>query len=266
MTLPTFPSRAARDLTADQFYNVGGRLRDTLLAPQGGLPATDAVGRTLADRIGVETMHLGLRMRMERKGKFTKDKSRQEKLRDDYVVSIRKGIRAILTDKDPALSPTRRAAAELLRDLMAKRPKQFESKSQGENSTQLEFLFADFDAAPAQEALREADLLRYYLPLKEAHAAFLAVVDAEEKAEAAASMGLPTENPRNLPELRVIKETLTAHIRLALELIGFMARQGIAPYGELAARCAAILGEAGVVAKSRETREKKTAAPASLPA
>jgi hypothetical protein len=266
MATQSLTIRAARELTADQFYNLGERVRDALLAPKGGLPAADLSGRTLAEQIGVETMHLGLRMRLESKSQFTKDNNREEKLRDAYVVSIRKGITAILTDKDPALPPARRQAAELLRDLVAKRPKRFETMANGENTTQLEFLFVDFDTAAAQTALREADLLRYYQPLKQAHAAYIALVAEEEKAEAAAAVALPTENPRKLPELRAIKETLAAHLRLAFDLIAFMANQGIAPDGELSIRCSAILSEAGLVAKVRETRAKKAAKQATLPA
>jgi len=165
--------------------------------------------------------------------------------------------RAVLTDKDPALKPARREAAELLRDLLEKRPKNFEKKSGGENTTQLEFFFTDFDTASAQAALEETELLRYYTLLKEAQAAYVTVVREEEIAEAASAIALPTENPRKLPEMRVIKETLTARIRLTLDLIDFMAEQGIAPYGNLAERCAMILNEAGLVAKARQTRETK---------
>ena len=261
MTTEFFPSRASREFTSDQFVNIGGRFRETL---EGGLPATDLVGRTLAQQIGAGTVHLALRMRMERKSKFTKEKTRQEKLRDDYVISIRKGIRAVLTDKDPALPPARREAAVLLRDLLEKRPKQFETKSGGENTTQLEFFFEDFDTTPAQAALQETDLLRYYKPLKEAHAAYVTLIRDEEAADAAAAVALPTENPSKLPEMRVLKETLTARIRLALEIIGFMAEQGIAPYPELAERCSAIVSEAGLVAKGRGTRAAKAAQASSL--
>jgi len=261
MNIEFYPSRASRDFTSDQLVNVGGRLEEALRDPASGLPSTDAVGQALAKQIGVQTVHLGLRMRMERKGQFTKDKAREEKLRDKYVVSIRKGIRAILTDNDPALPPARLQAAGLLRDLLEKRPKQFETKSDGENTTQLEFFFADFDTLPAQAALKETDLLRYYQPLKQAHAAYIQLVKDEEAADAAAAVALPTVNPSKLPEMRVIKETLTTRIRLALDLIGFMAELGIAPYVGLAESCSSIIAEASLVAKGRDTREKKAKAP-----
>ncbi len=215
----------------------------------------DGTSLRIARRIEAETVNLALRMRMERTGKYTRDKARQEKLRDDYVVSLRKGIRAIHTDKDPGVPQSRREAATLLGELLAKRPKKFETKSNAENTTQLQFLFEDFDTAPAQAALASTDLMRYYTLLKQAHATYTALVAEEEKAEAASARALPSENPRNLPELRAIKAALSARIRLALDLLHFMAGEGLPAYAILAERCVAILSEAGLVAKGRETRE-----------
>jgi hypothetical protein len=257
MTTPALRGRSARDLTNDQLVDVGGRLAKALLDPEDGLPLGDATSLRIARRIEAETANLALRMRMEVTGKFTRDKARQEKLRDDYVVSLRKGIRAILTDKDPGLPQSRRDAATLLGELMAKRPKKFETKSNAENTTQLQFLFADFDSAPAQAALVSSDLMRYYTLLKQAHAAYISLVAEEEKAEAASALALPSENPRNLPEMRAIKETLSARIRLTLEVIQFMAEEGLPAYAKLAERCATILTEVGLVARNRQTRETK---------
>lgn len=260
----TLPSRASRDLSNEQLMNIARRFGVALSDPRTGLPANDPVCQALVTQIVEGAGHMAARLTLELASTFTKGKQRNEKLRDDYVRAIRTGLKQIVNDVDPALPPSRKEAAERLSALLAKRPKNFEKKSGAENSEQLEALFKDFDSVNAQAALQETNLLRYYQPLKVAHTAYVDLVRAQEESEAAAALATPVENPRKLPSLAVLKNTLVARLRLLLENIAFMAGLGTAPYSRLAEVCSAILSEISEVVKTRETREVNAEAKTSL--
>lgn len=260
----TLPSRASRELSNEQLKNLARRFGVALLDPESGLPAEDPVCRALVAQIVEGAGYMSARLTLERSNKFTKEKQRNEELRDGFVRAIRGGLRQIIKDIDPALPPSQKEAAALLSDLMAKRPKGFEKKSGAENSEELESLFKDFDSASAQAALHETNLLRYYQPLKDAHKAYVDLVREQEEAEADAALASPIENPRKLPAFSVVKNTLIARIRLLLDNIAFMAELGTAPYVRLAGVCSAILSEISEVVKLRETRDAKVEGKESL--
>ena len=248
----------------DQVSNLGERIAAELRDPTTGVPTSDRVMRILADDIAEQTVHFGLRVRMDRSSAFTDRKKAHEKARDEYVAAIRRGLKNILREPVQTCPPARREAAMQLQELLDKRSKNFEDQAAGENSTQLKYLFEDFDSTPAQAALKETDLLRFYGPLKEAQAQFSQVVREQEAAEAKEKALPPAQNPKNLPKLRVIRQTLTDRLRLAMENLDLLAEKGLEPYVVLAVRCAQIVTEAGVLAKGRQTREGKKAATAQL--
>jgi hypothetical protein len=257
MSIEFFPSKAVRELTDAQFINMGQRISGAMLHPEHGVLKEDLAGSVLANVITKETVDLGARMHVERISAFTKEKRRLDKLRDDYVRAIRKGIAAIEKDVDPTLPLARRNAASRLRQLLEKRPKNFEDLTRGENTTELNFFLADCETPVAQSDLQTTDLLRYFAPLNEAHAEFVKLVADQEEAEARAAVASPAENPKNLPPKKQIKESLATHVQLALGLAGLLASEGMGRYAALEERFSSILQEFGMVAKIRESLEEK---------
>lgn len=59
----------------------------------------------------------------------------------------------------------------------------------------------------------------------------------------ASKLASPELDPRKLPAIRIIKDTLTNRMRLALELMTFMADQGAPRYAQVLERCGVILNE-----------------------
>jgi len=247
-----------------QVSNLGERIAAELRDTTTGLPASNLVMRILAEDIATETVNFDLRVRLDRTNAFTARKKTHEKTRDEQVGAIRRGLKNILREPVQTCPPARREAATRLQEMLEKRSKNFEDQAAGENSTQLKYLFEDFDTTSAQAALKETDLLRFYEPLKEAQAQFIIVVREQEEAEAKEKTLPPAKNPKNLPKLRDIRQTLTDRLRLAMENLDLLAEKGLEPYVVLAERCAQILTEAGVLAKGRQTREVKKAAKAEL--
>ena len=264
MALNFHLSTEIRRSSNDQVSNLGERIATELRDPITGVPSSDRVMRILADDIAEQTLHFGLRVRLDRTNAFTTRKKAHEKARDEYMGAIRRGLKNILREPVGTVLPARREAAALLQGLLDKRAKNFEDQAAGENSTQLKYLFEDFDATSAQAALKETDLLRFYEPLKEAQAQFSNVVREQEEAEAKEQTLSVAQNPKKLPLLRVIRQTLTDRLRLAMENLDLLADKGLEPYVVLAERCAQILTEAGVLAKVRQTREAKKLAAAEL--
>ena len=247
-----------------QTSNLGERIGIELRDPATGVPPSDTAMLVLAEDIVEQTLNFDLRVRLDLTNAFTQRKDKHEKDRDKYTAAIRRGLRTILREPEETVLPARRQAAILLQELLDRRAKNFEEQGAGENSTQLKYLFADFDTTAAQAALTETDLLRLYMPLKQAQEQFSQIVREQEEAEAKEATLPPSRNPKNLPHLRVIKQTLTDRLRLAMENLTFLADKGVEPYVVLAERCANIFTEAGLIAKGRQTRGAKKAAKAEL--
>jgi hypothetical protein len=253
-----------RRMSHAQTSNVGDRIAKELLDPKTGVPASDPVLHSLAQDIAAETLHFDLRVRLDRTNVFTQRKAKFEKERDDYLKAIRRGLQTILREPEKTVLPARRAAAMRLQELLERRPKNFERLGAGENSTHLKYLFEDWDTEASRGDLQETDLLRFYTLLKEADAAFGEVVREQGEAEAAEAELPATQNPKKLPQLQAIKQTLITRLTLAMENLDYLASKGRQPYVALAERCALIFTEAGFIAQSRETRQAKKGTKAEL--
>ena len=251
-----------------QLLNAGGRIVDAALADEGkgGLPATATESRRVTQDLASSLHLLRARIRLERKGLFTKEKLKYDRLRDSYVAAIRRGLKT--TSADPLLPPAKKDAADLLAALLAKRPKRFEFSSHAENSTELDLLIADYDQPASISALQLTGLDSHYAALKEAHHAFLEFVRKSQLADAGLEETGPAKaaaatdediDPRSLPVLRELLPALSARLRLLMDLVAYFASQGSAPYVALADQCVTILSEVGEVVQSRETRAEKAA-------
>jgi len=253
-----------RRMSHAQTSNLGTRIAQELLDPETGVPASDAVLFALGQDIAAETLHLDLRVRMERTSAFTQRKAKLEKERDNYLGAIRRGLRTILREPEKTVVPARRAAAVRLQELLDRRPKNFERLAAGENSTHLKYLFADWDTEASRGDFQETDLFRFYTLLQAAEAGFVQVVREQGEAEAAEAELPAIQNPKKLPQLHVIKQTLVTRLNLAMENLDYLAGKGRQPYVALAERCALVFSEAGFIAQSRETRQAKKAGKATL--
>lgn len=253
-----------RRMTHAQTSNLGERIAEALLNPKSGVPSSDALMTSLGTDIASETRNFDLRVRLDRTNAFTQAKGKLEKERDDHVRALRRGLQTIHREPEKTVLPARREAALLLQEILDRRPKKFESMGAGENSTHLKYFFEDCDVPSAQKALEEADLMRLYTSLKEVQAAFSQVVREQEEVEAKEASLPPAENPKNLPLLHEIKQTLVRHLVLAMDNLDYLAGKGHDPYVALAERCLLIFTEAGLVVKIRQTREVKKAARAQL--
>jgi len=253
-----------RRMSHAQTANVGDRIAQELLNAESGVPEGDVVLRSLGEDIAAETHHFDLRVRLDRTGAFTQRKAKWEKDRDDYLKAIRRGLRTILREPEKTVSPVRREAALRLQEQLDRRPKNLEDLGAGENSTHLKYLFEDWDAASARRDLETTDLLRFYTLLQEAQEGFAQVVREQGEAEGAEAALPPIQNPRKLPRLHVIKQTLVNRLSLAMENLDYLAGKGLQPYLALAERCALIFTEAGVIAQTRETRQATKGAKSEL--
>jgi len=201
MTLSFNIPTEMRRMSHAQTSNLGERIGIELRDPATGVPPSDTGMRVLAEDIVEQTLNFDLRVRLDRTNAFTQRKEKHEKDRDKFSGAIRRGLKTILREPEETVLPARRQAATLLQELLDRRGKNFEEQGAGENSTQLKYLFEDFDTTAAQAALSETDLLRMYVPLKEAQEQFIQIVREQEEAEAKVAALPPVRNPKNLPHL-----------------------------------------------------------------
>jgi hypothetical protein len=256
------PDFSCRRPTSAQFLDGGHRITNVLLDLKSGLPLGDELCRELATGAGDSLVKLSERLDLDRKGKYTEEKAELDRERRLYYEAIRRGIRGILADPDPALPPSRRAGAEVLQELVAKRKKRMTAKAQGDTTTELRLFFADCDTPEIQLALKQTDLLRFYKLLQTAHNAHSEVVLKADRPKPAIE---PTSEEKNAAQkadqalMRELKETIQNKLALAFEVMEHHASNGRSGYAELLASCATIADEINSLAKTRKTRARKAA-------
>jgi hypothetical protein len=182
---------------------------------------------------------------------------------------MRREVKTILQNPDPALPAPKRAAAQQVLNALNKHHGAAQRRSQAELSASVRGLMAECAEDDLRRAIKQTGLDRFVELLKETQERYTELTKKEDAAAALAGLPEPpatdsaesktsTSAATGKPRLaREIKDSLSDDLRFLFELMARQARRGREPYALLLAQGREIASELNRVAKTRETREKK---------
>ncbi len=258
--LVEFPNLTHEGVGNLEFIDTLERIVSVLADEEDGIPSGEAVLHEILGDVRELLSEINVRLEKDRRGKFTTFKQKLDKERRTYYAAIRRGVREIFADPDPNLAKERRSGAEALRDVLGKRVKSLQAKTQGQTSTELRNFFTDCDVPEVLQALRDTDLMRFYTLLKTAHASYTQVLHQagrEESEEQVSADAEEKENKTGVP-LRVLKTEVVHSLDLAFDLMAHHARRGREPYFQLLTHCVTITDGLNLLAKKTRNRKAKS--------
>jgi hypothetical protein len=264
--LPVFTHR---DLTSLQYLDGCRRITKAILYGTVKIPSEHHLVRESAEDCALQAEELACRLALDRKSEFARDKQQAHSQRVKYLQAMRREVKTILQNPDPALPAPKRAAAQQVLNALNKHHGAAQRRSQAELSASVRGLMAECAEDDLRRAIKQTGLDRFIDLLKETQERYTDLTKKEEAAAALAALPEPpatdsgesktsTSAFTGKPRLaREIKDSLSDDLRFLFELMARQARRGREPYALLLAQGREIAAELNRVAKTRETREKK---------
>ncbi len=270
------PVLAHRDLTSLQFLDGCRRITASILEGTERIPLIEHLVRELASDCASVSEELSARLMLDRKGEFTRDKLQAHSTRLNYVHAVRRELKTLFRNPDPAIPDSKRTAAKELLVIIDTHKIAAKRRSQAEVSTLVQALLTEAAEPETQQIISRAGAGRFFELLKQAQAEYAAVTKREQEATVQGSLSEPASGevdtetgghaqtaaapakPVPKPRLaRELKEVLSSQLSLLFDLMAHLARKGREPYAQLLAESCETAAELTQVAKTRETREKK---------
>jgi len=264
--LPVFTHR---DLTSLQYLDGCRRITKAILHGTVKIPSEHHLVRESAEDCALQAEELACRLALDRKSEFARDKQQAHSQRVKYLQAMRREVKTILQNPDPALPAPKRAAAQQVLKALNKHHGAVQRRSQAELSASVRGLMAECAEDDLRRAIKQTGLDRFVELLKETQERYTELTKKEDAAAALAGLPEPpatdsaesktsTSTSTGKPRLaREIKDSLSDDLRFLFELMARQARRGREPYALLLAQGREIASELNRVAKTRETREKK---------
>ncbi len=270
------PVLAHRDLTSQQFLDGCRRITSSILAGTEQIPPREGLIRELAKDGATTSEEFAARLMLDRKGEFTREKLQAHGKRIGFLQALPRELKTLLRNPDPAIPDSKRTAAKELLVIIDKHKIAAKRRSQAEVSTVVQALLTEAAEPATQQLISRAGVGRFFELLKQAQAEYAAITKREQEATVQGSLSEPASGevdtetgghaqsaaapakPVPKPRLaRELKEVLSSQLNLLFDLMAHLARKGRAPYAHLLAESCETVAELTLVAKTRETREKK---------
>jgi hypothetical protein len=269
------PVLAHRELTSQQFLDGCRRITFCVLEGTAKIPLSENLVRELANDCALVSEELACRLMLDRKGEFTRDKLQAHAKRINFVQAVRRELKTLFRNPDPAIPDSKRTAAKELLVMIDKHTIATKRRSQAEVSTMVQGLLTEAAEPEVQQIISQAGAGRFMELLKQAQAEYAAITKREEEATVQGSLpepaagevvtadgdsqfsAGPTKSVLKPRLARELKEALSSQLSLLFDLMAHLARKGREPYALLLAEGCEISAELNQVAKTRETRERK---------
>jgi len=178
------PPFTARGVTSPQFVDAGDRIVALLSMRRTGLPSNETGLREMVSEVESGVRDLDGRLGAVRTSKFTAKKKVAHESRLKCFTALRGGAQGIVTDPDSRTPVTKRELAAVVLEPVTRLGAALREKTRAETSTALRLLFKECDKTEVQAALKETDLLRFYVLLKGAHQEYVQLLREEGRPEA----------------------------------------------------------------------------------